>query len=119
MAIRKKEEMLKILSDFIGDNNSDDAIALIEDVSDSYDSFADPEDWKSKYDELDADWKSKYDELDTSWRNKYKERFFDGTNETPTEEKVDGDTHLEQDQELLTYDDFFASIEIDEESEEK
>ena len=111
--VRKKEEMLKILSEFLADNNSDEAIALVEDISDSYDSFADPEDWRSKYEESERSWKEKYDELDASWRAKYKERFFDGTNETPTGEEVDGDTHLEQNEELLTYDDFYEAIEIE------
>lgn len=59
-----RDELLGQLSSFIGENNSDEAISLMENVSDS---FAENTD--------DTDWKAKYDELDASWRKKYIERF--------------------------------------------
>ena len=62
MARVSKDELMNQLSAFIGDNNSDEAIALMENVSDSFES--DGEDWKVKYEENDA-----------SWRKKYMERF--------------------------------------------
>lgn len=62
MAKLSRDELVTQLSAFIGDNNSDEAIALMENVSDSFES--DGEDWKAKYEELDA-----------SWRKKYMERF--------------------------------------------
>ena len=62
MAKLSRDELVTQLSAFIGDNNSDEAISLMENVSDSFES--DGEDWKSKYDELDA-----------SWRKRYMERF--------------------------------------------
>ena len=58
----KKSEAIKRLSDYIGERNDDDSISLLEDISDSL--TDDTEDWKAKYDELDA-----------SWRKRYMERF--------------------------------------------
>ena len=102
--IRTKEEMLDLVNKYIGEDTSEEAIGLIEDISDSYDSFSDPEDWKAKYEELDE-----------AWKKKYKERFFEGSNKTPTGEDVDGETHEEaEEKELVTYDDFFESIEVKE-----
>lgn len=57
-----RDELVTQLSAFIGENNSDEAIALMENVSDSFETD-------------DTDWKAKYDELDASWRKKYMERF--------------------------------------------
>ena len=62
MAKVSREELITQLSTFIGENNSDEAISLMENVSDSF--GGDGEDWKAKYDELDA-----------SWRKRYMERF--------------------------------------------
>lgn len=102
--IRTKEEMLDKVNKYIGEDTSEEAIELIEDISDSYDSFSDPEDWKTKYEELDE-----------TWKKKYKERFFEGSNKTPTGEDVDGETHEEaEEKELVTYEDFFESIEVKE-----
>lgn len=62
MAKLSRDELVSQLSAFIGENNSDEAISLMENVSDSF--ASDGEDWKAKYDELDA-----------SWRKRYMERF--------------------------------------------
>lgn len=56
----KKDEAIKRLSEYIGDRNDDASISLLEDISDSLD---------------DEDWKGKYDELDATWRKRYIERF--------------------------------------------
>lgn len=73
MARVSKDELISQLSAFIGENNSDEAISLMENVSDSFDS--DGEDWKAKYEENDA-----------SWRKKYMERF---TNIGPEKDVAD------------------------------
>ena len=69
MAVKTREEILSALSARIGDDNSDDAIALIEDVTDT---LADAEK-KAKGD--GTDWKAKFEENDKEWRTRYKERF--------------------------------------------
>lgn len=95
-----KSEWLDKFSKFIGDDTSEEAIELIEDVSDSWDDSGE-------------DWHAKYDELDETWKKKYRDRFFDGTDKTPTGEDPAGETHEEQKEEILTYEDFFESIKVD------
>lgn len=109
MAIRTRDELLKKLSDYIGEDNSDAALELMEDVTDTYDSFGVEE---------KEDWKAKYEELDATWRERYRARFqgsADG-DQLPTGEKVDEGTHeevKEEEKEIVTYEDFFESIEIE------
>lgn len=66
MAVRSTEELIKIVSDRIGNDNSDEALSILEDVADTLNSLED----KNK-----EDWKTKYEELDTEWRKKYRDRF--------------------------------------------
>ena len=58
MAKLSRDEAISRLTAYIGDRNDDDSIALLEDISDSL--TDDSEDWKAKYDELDASWRARY-----------------------------------------------------------
>lgn len=58
MARLSRDEAISRLTAYIGDRNDDDSIALLEDISDSL--TEDSEDWKAKYDELDASWRARY-----------------------------------------------------------
>lgn len=64
MAIRKREELLESLKPFMGDSPSDEAIALLEDITDTLEDYetrvAEPTDWKLKYEENDKQWKERY-----------------------------------------------------------
>ena len=62
------DEILEGVKGIIGDNTSDEAITLIEDITDSF--ATDEEDWKAKYEENDA-----------MWRQKYRDRFYSGVKE--------------------------------------
>lgn len=62
MAIVTKEELLTKINALTGDDTSDTTLSLIEDISDTFDSFG-------------LDWKTKYEENDADWRKRYKERF--------------------------------------------
>ena len=57
MAILSREEYFNRLQDYIGEDSSDKAITLVEDMTDTYNSFADRKDdgdeWKKKYEEND------------------------------------------------------------------
>lgn len=68
MAIKTKDELINNIKTFIGENDSDEALALLEDVSDTF------ADFETKTADS-TDWKSKYEENDKAWRTKYKERF--------------------------------------------
>lgn len=96
MAIRSREDLLKSLNTLIGDNSSDDNLAILEDVTDTLKDYeektADQTDWKTKYEQNDAD-----------WRKKYKERFLSG--ETINDEQ-------EEDVKTLTFDSLFKEREV-------
>ena len=94
MAVISKEDLLKRISERIGDDNSDEAISLLEDVSDTIKDF----------EERDSeDWKAKYEENDTKWRKKYRERFENGAPDI--EEKEEKETI-----EVKSYDDLFSEV---------
>ena len=76
MAVLGKEDFFKRIREQIGDDTSDESIAFIEDVTDTYNALE-----QSSKDE--TDWKSKYEELDESWKKRYRDRFFDGNGDRP------------------------------------
>lgn len=77
MAKRTKEELLENLKTVLGENTSDEALSLIEDLTDS---LATPE----------IDWEKKYNENDAMWRQKYRDRFYsDVPQEEPEYEKAE------------------------------
>lgn len=94
MPKRTKDELLAALKGVLGDNQSDEAIALIEDVTDTFEAPAE-------------DWEQKYKDNDAAWRQKYTERFFagdvdqgDGGNTETVIESNEGEKNL-------TYDELF------------
>lgn len=103
MAVRTREELLKIVRDYVKDNTDDATLQLLEDVDDTFKDFAE----KSKD---DTDWKAKYEENDKEWRTKYKERFMSGGDDdkidvkpTPADDKKE-----ENEDEKETFNDLFS-----------
>lgn len=82
--VRTKEELLESVKNMLKDSTSDEALALIEDVSDTLDD-------KPKDEE---NWKEKYEENDKMWREKYRDRFFSATPATEEEEIDDPETEI-------------------------
>lgn len=70
MAVRSKEELMKSIRARIGDDQSDEAIALLEDVADTY------ADMETRANGDGEDWKAKFEANDAAWRQKYRDRFF-------------------------------------------
>lgn len=70
MAIKTKDELIQSLNAVLGDNASDEALALMEDVSDTLDDNA----AKGA-----VDWEHKYRENDAAWRARYRDRFMNNT----------------------------------------
>lgn len=93
--VRSKEELLASIKGILGDNTSDEALALIEDTTDT---LAD----LSGRIENAGDWQKKYEDNDAEWRKKYRDRFYEGVKEEETDDKKD-DTVVEK----LTYDSLF------------
>lgn len=99
--VRNKEELLAAIRTRIGDDTSDEALALVEDINDSFD------DLSNRVNEA-GDWKAKYEENDKQWRDKYRERFF-----APTDEDDPLTKEMQQEEpdkpKVLRYEDLFKS----------
>ena len=68
--VRTKEELLSSIREVFGDNTDDSSLAVIEDISDTMDSFNDGKDWKAEAERIDKE-----------WRQKYHDRFFNPSND--------------------------------------
>lgn len=106
MAKISKGEYLEKLNSYIGEETSEETLSLIEDISDSW-----PDDVDNKND-VGAEWERKYKELDETWKKRYRDRFFDGVEKTPGADPIPEEPKKEVVKELLTYEDFYKSIEI-------
>ena len=90
-----KEELLIKVKNYIGDDTSEEAVSLLEDVDDSMS------------DSNDGEWEKKYHELDESWKQKYIERFGSGDPEQNKEDESKEDESKEDDSEEKTFDELF------------
>lgn len=58
--VRTKEELLQSLREKLGDSTDDSSLSIIEDISDTMDSFNDGKDWKAEAERIDNEWRQKY-----------------------------------------------------------
>ena len=75
MAVRTRDEILNAIRARIGDDTSDEAIALVEDVTDTM------VDMENRANGDGENWREKYEENDRQWREKYRDRFFNKTDD--------------------------------------
>lgn len=76
MAKLDRDALLAAVKEYVGEDTSDRALKLIEDLADTTE--PDKEDWKQKYLDNDA-----------AWRQRYKDRFFSGGPENESAEIAD------------------------------
>ena len=95
MAVKTVEEILASVSTIIGDNSSDEALTLLEDIQDTF---------TNKANNDSTDWEKKYHELDTEWRNRYKERFLTGNSEL---DPPNDDDEPDEPEKPLTFENLF------------
>lgn len=103
--VLKKDDLMTKIKTVIGDKTDDEALSLIEDVNDTYDSLSnkDGEDWQKKYE----DEHKKYEDNDKMWREKYRDRFFNNSNEN---DEDDNNTTVEEtveEEKPLTFENLF------------
>lgn len=72
MAVLTKEEFFSRINERLANDNSDEAITFLEDMTDTY------QDLVNRANNNGEDWEKKYRELDESWKRKYQHRFFHG-----------------------------------------
>ena len=86
--IRTKDEIIESIQLKFAGDNSDEAIALLEDVSDTIDDLA------AKAAGDGKDWEAEAKRIDAEWRERYKARFMTG--KPVEEEEIDEDTDEEK-----------------------
>lgn len=91
MAVKTVDEIMAKVRERIGEDNSDEAIEFIEDISDTFESFSNAKDWKTKYEENDK-----------KWREKYRDRFF-----TSKEDIVEDEIEELEEKEKKKFEDLF------------
>lgn len=101
MAVKTRDEIIEAVRKRIGEDTSDEAISLLEDVTDTF------ADYETKVADK-TDWKTKYDEMDASWRKKYMDRFSGKTGEEVKEEQEE---QIKDDSEPRTFDELFTERE--------
>lgn len=78
MAILNRDDFFTRVREHIGEDSSDDSIAFLEDMTDTYN------DMEERIRNTDGeDWKKRFEELDESWKKRYRHRFFSGDNRMP------------------------------------
>ena len=92
--VRTKEELLQSLREKLGDSTDDSSLSIIEDISDTMDSFNDG-----------TDWKEEAKRIDNEWRQKYHDRFFTSK---PVEEEDPLDAG-EPEPKALRFEDLFTN----------
>lgn len=99
MAVRSMSELKEMFDSLIGERTDDEAITLLEDLSDTV------ADIESK---IGEDWKAKYKENDASWRERYRKRFSEGidVSEEPTTVIEDN----EETEDITDYNDLFEEV---------
>ena len=97
MAVKTREEILESLRGRFGEETTDEDIAMLEDITDTF------KDFEEKTSDA-TNWKNKYEENDKAWKKKYSDRFFskdDDKNEPDEPEEPD-------DKQMKTFDDLFT-----------
>ena len=96
MAVSNRENILNRLSSILGDRSDDEALGILEDITDTLDDY----DGRIKE---SGDWKAKYEENDKTWRDKYRERFY---NAPETQDDYVEEEEVEN-KKTYTYEDLF------------
>ena len=84
MAVKTLDEILKSVNTIIGENTSDEALTLMDDISDTFNA------------NNQTDWQKKYEDNDKAWRERYRERFLTGNTDLDKDADSDDDDNDEQ-----------------------
>ena len=98
MAVLSRDDFMTRINERVGDDNSDDALSFIEDMTDTFDDLSSSNNTE--------DWEKKYNELDKMWREKYKARFMSSENVIDEQEE-----DIKGDGTETTFDDLFKERE--------
>lgn len=103
MAIRSKEELIAAINQRLGETPTDEDLALLEDVTDSFDDL-------TQRASGSGEWEQKYKDLDKTWREKYRARFLSGGSDDD-DGKLHDDPDDAPDEKPLTFESLFKTEE--------
>ena len=98
--VKSKEELVSALRTVLGDTPTDDGVALLEDVTDSFSEL------ETKMKDAEVEAQAKYDTLEAEWKERYTKRFSEV--ERPTDIDLKGET---EESEMKTFEDLFKTVE--------
>ena len=105
MAVLNREDYFKAVNERVGNDTSDEALAFLENMTDTYSALE-----KAGQNDEQEDWHQKYIENDEAWRVKYQRRFNGGgALDTFGSEGASGNEPQEKEitPETITIDDLF------------
>lgn len=94
--IKTKEEILTAIRGKIGDSTDDESLALIEDVTDTFNDLEEKGNGQEN-------WKQRYEDNDKEWRQKYRDRFY-----SPVD-SVDDEFEEEEKPKIMRFEDLFKT----------
>lgn len=101
MAILNREDFFNRLHERVGEDTSDDGIAFLEDMTDTYN------DMETRLTSDGEDWERRYHDLDETWKKRYRHRFFSNP-ETNNPDVGNSGEESYRDKEDITVDDLFT-----------
>ncbi|MBO7731583.1 MAG: hypothetical protein J6S67_03500 [Methanobrevibacter sp.] len=102
--ILNKEEFFTKLHNKVGSSTSDEDIAFLEDMTDTYN------DLEKRSNGDGVNWEQRYHELDESWKAKYKHRFFSGSDVNNPNMRMANSDDNGKDAESITISDLFTEV---------
>ena len=102
MAVLDKDSFLNRIHTIVGDDSSDDNIAFLEDMADTYNAL------EKKANGDGIDWEKKYHENDEAWKKRYRHRFMSAGGGTPDERRMT-QPNEDKDPESVSFDDLFST----------
>ena len=103
MAVLSREQLLARISELVEDTSNEQFLAVLDDVSDTYDA--------QTPDPNQEDWKKKYEDNDKQWRERYRDRFFGKSSDPAPDVKVPLDDDDKDPEPVLTFDNLFKEKE--------
>ena len=101
MAIRTREELVSKISERLNGDTSDEAIALMEDITDTLTDF------ETRVAGDGTDWKAEAERIDKEWRERYISRF--NNSEVKDEQNEESS---DEEKTVKTFEDLFEEKEI-------
>lgn len=105
MAVLNRDDFFARLHSKLAEDTSEDGIAFLEDMTDTYD------DLERRANGDGIDWESRYHDLDESWKKRYRHRFFTGSGGNPSYPESAPDDN-EYDPNRITINDLFSKKEM-------